>query len=189
MILHTLKNLYKQLIPSIAFQCHCPNQDSRRDIDHLCILSDDGVWIQFLCGNNPIDLKKQQLIWLGEVSCALTFNLLAKWVRYWQCNNEVSSPNSRWTLLGVLILKCSSFAQDDFSFCWTKEGSRRQLKTTSEPNVLTFESVSEKDFGYYRCEVKEAERVVLTVYRALYGDESSTSCVEPSLSGVFSIVC
>ena len=67
-ILHTLKNLYKQLVPSIAFQCSCPNQDSRRGIDHLCILSDDGVWIPFLCGNNPIDLRKYQMIWFGEVS-------------------------------------------------------------------------------------------------------------------------
>ena len=68
---HTLKNLYKQLVPSIAFQCSCPNQVSRRDIDHLCILSDDGVWIQFLCENNPIDLKKYQIIWLGEVIMSL----------------------------------------------------------------------------------------------------------------------
>ena len=130
-ILQTLKNLYKQLVPSIAFQCSCPNQDSGRDIDHLCILSDDGVWIQFLCGNNPIDLKKQQLIWLGEVSCALTFNLVAKWVRYWQCNIEVSSPNSRWTLLGVLILKCSSLLRMIFP----STGLRKALDVSSRQPV------------------------------------------------------
>ena len=90
---------------------------------------------------------------------------------------------------GSANLEVLKFAEDEFSFCWTREGSRRQLKTTSEPNVLTFESVSEKDLGFYRCEVKEAERVVLTVFRALYRHESSTSCADPSLSGVFSIVC
>ena len=75
------------------------------------------------------------------------------------------------------------FAQENFSFYWTKEGSRRQIKTTSEPNVLTFESVSEKDLGYYRCEVKEVERVVLTVYKALYKEKSNASCVDTSRSG------
>ena len=67
------------------------------------------------------------------------------------------------------------FAEDEFSFHWTKVGSKRQIQTTSEPNVLTFQSVSEKDLGYYRCEVMEAGKVVLTIYRALYKfvDESS----------------
>ena len=80
------------------------------------------------------------------------------------------------------------FAESAFSFYWMKEGSKHQIKTPGEPNELTFESVSEKDLGYYRCEVKEAGRVVLTVYRALYRDESSTSCVYPSPSGVLSLV-
>ena len=85
-------------------------------------------------------------------------------------------------------LEVLKYAEDDFSFYWTKEGSRRQIKTTCELNVLTFQSVSEKDLGYYRCEVKEAERVVLTVYRALYRDESNTCCInEPSPSGIMSI--
>ena len=66
------------------------------------------------------------------------------------------------------------FAEDEFSFHWTKEGSRHQIKTTSEPNVLTFQSVSEEDLGYYQCEVKEAGRIVLTVYRALYKDIESS---------------
>ena len=84
------------------------------------------------------------------------------------------------TYSGSAILEVLKFAEDDFSFHWTKEGSRHQIKTTGESNVLTFKSVSEKDLGYYRCVVKEAGRVVLTVYRALYRDESNTSCVDPS---------
>ena len=85
-------------------------------------------------------------------------------------------------------LEVLKYAEYDFSFHWTKEGSSRQIKTTCEPNVLTFQSVCEKDLGYYRCEVKEAERVVLTVYRALYRDESNTYCInEPSPSGIMSI--
>ena len=72
-------------------------------------------------------------------------------------------------------LEVLKFAEDDFSFHWTKEGSRQQIKTTSEPNVLTFQSVSEEDLGYYRCEVKEAGRVVLTIYRALYMDTDDKS--------------
>ena len=91
---------------------------------------------------------------------------------------------------GSADLEVLKFVQhEDFSFHWTKEGSRRQIKTTDEPNVLTFQSVGEEDLGYYRCEVKEAERVVLTAYKALYRDESHTSCVECSPSGMCSIVC
>ena len=59
------------------------------------------------------------------------------------------------------------FAEDDFSFHWTKEGSRRQIKTISKPNVLKFQSVNEDDLGYYRCQVNESEKVVFTLYRAL----------------------
>ena len=69
------------------------------------------------------------------------------------------------------VLKDSN--DNDFSFHWTKEGSSDQIKVSGKPNVLTFQSVGEKDLGYYRCEVKEAGKVVLTVYRALYRDESS----------------
>ena len=72
-------------------------------------------------------------------------------------------------------LEVLKFAADDFSFLWTKEGSKYQINTTC--NILTFECVSVEDFGYYRCEVTEAGKVVLTVYRALYRDDSSF--VEP----------
>ena len=70
-------------------------------------------------------------------------------------------------------LEVFKFARGDFSFHWTKEGSSEQTEVTSKPNVLTFQSVDEEDFGYYRCEVKEAGRVILTVYRALYKDTDS----------------
>ena len=62
---------------------------------------------------------------------------------------------------------------EDFSFLWTKEGCRGQNRATSESNSLTFQRVSEKDFGYYQCEVKEAGVVVFTVYRALYEEDDS----------------
>ena len=65
-IFFTFKSLYKQLRPQISFQCPCP--DSCRGSDHLCILDDDGLWIQFLCANTRISLRKYQEIWLGEVS-------------------------------------------------------------------------------------------------------------------------
>ena len=81
-------------------------------------------------------------------------------------------------------LEVLKYAEDEFSFHWTEEGSRHQIKTISEPNVLTFQSVSEKDFGYYRCEVREAEKVVLTVYRALYKNESAKGTeLPPTVAG------
>ena len=79
-------------------------------------------------------------------------------------------------------LEVVKYADDDFSFNWTKEGFRRQIETTS---ILAFQSVSEEDLGYYQCEVKEAKSVVLTVYRALYREESNTCCInEPFSSGM-----
>ena len=49
------------------------------------------------------------------------------------------------------------FAEDGFSFHWSKEGSRRQIKTTDDrPNTVSFPSVREEDFGHYQCEVKDA---------------------------------
>ena len=64
-------------------------------------------------------------------------------------------------------------AEDGFSFHWTKEGSRRQIKTTDDrPNTVSFPSVREEDFGHYQCEVKEAGKVVLNVCRALYNVEN-----------------
>ena len=66
--LYIPKSLYKQLVPQIAFQCPCPDHESSRGIDHLCILTDDGFWVQFLCGDNPVGLREHQQIWFGTVS-------------------------------------------------------------------------------------------------------------------------
>ena len=66
------------------------------------------------------------------------------------------------TLGGGAKLEVLKFTRDDFSFHWTKEGSTELIEVTSKPNVLTFQSMCEEDLGYYRCEVKEAGRVVLT---------------------------
>ena len=65
-----------------------------------------------------------------------------------------------------------------FSFNWSKVGDDdTQLSIHhSKPNMLTFQSVSEEDLDYYQCEVKEAGKVVLTVYRALYEGELSKFC-------------
>ncbi len=73
-------------------------------------------------------------------------------------------------------LEVLKFAEDGFSFYWSKEGSRRQIKTTDDqPNTLSFQSVSEEDFGHYQCEVKDAAagKVILTLYTALYKEETS----------------
>ncbi len=75
-------------------------------------------------------------------------------------------------------LEVLKFAEDGFSFHWSKEGSRRQIKTTDEqPNTLSFQSVSEEDFGHYQCEVKDAAagKVILTLYTALYKEDTSLS--------------
>ena len=77
--------------------------------------------------------------------------------------------------LGVLkFMKGQSLER--FSFNWSKVGiDDTQPPTTHHcnPNYLTFQSVSEEDLDYYQCEVKEAGKVVLTVYRALYKDALS----------------
>ena len=67
-ILYTLKSLYKELVPQISFQCPCPDHKACSGVSHLCTLSDDGFWIQFLCGDKSVDLRKYQQIWLGAVS-------------------------------------------------------------------------------------------------------------------------
>ena len=73
------------------------------------------------------------------------------------------------TFVDLEVLK---FADDGFHFNWTKVGSKRQFYPSIYPNVLSFSRISEDDLGYYRCDVKERGKVVLTVYRALYREES-----------------
>ena len=73
-------------------------------------------------------------------------------------------------------LEVLKFAEDGFSFHWSKEGSRRQIKTTvDQPNTVSFPSVREDDFGHYQCEVKDAAagKVLLTLYTALYKQDTS----------------
>ena len=62
-----------------------------------------------------------------------------------------------------------------FSFNWSKVGDDDTQPPihACKPNMLTFHSVREEDLGYYQCEVKEAGKMVLTVYRTLYEDELS----------------
>ena len=74
------------------------------------------------------------------------------------------------TFVDLEVLK---FAEDGFSFNWIKVGSRCQLNQSLYPNVLSFSRVGENDLGYYRCDVKERGKVVLTVYRALYNTSDS----------------
>ena len=66
-ILYSLKCLYKHVIPQIAFQCPCSEHEPNRDVNNFCILTDD-LWVQFLCGSNPVTLRKDQQVWLGKVS-------------------------------------------------------------------------------------------------------------------------
>ena len=70
-------------------------------------------------------------------------------------------------------LEVFKFAEEGFDFNWSKVGSRRQFYPSIYPNVLSFSRISEDDLGYYRCDVKERGKVVLTVYRALYREESN----------------
>ena len=70
-------------------------------------------------------------------------------------------------------LEVFKFAEDGFTFQWNKVGSRCQLNQSLYPNVLSFSRISKDDLGYYRCDVKERGKVVVTVYRALYNTSDS----------------
>ncbi len=62
-----------------------------------------------------------------------------------------------------------------FSFDWSKVGDDDTAPVPSKPNILSFQSVREEDFGHYQCEVKDAAagKVLLTLYTALYKEETS----------------
>ena len=64
-LLYTLKTLYKELIPQVAFQCPCPNHESKKG---LCELFDE-FYVHFVCQHvsKPITLRKGQQVWLGKV--------------------------------------------------------------------------------------------------------------------------
>ncbi|XP_064387346.1 uncharacterized protein LOC135335731 [Halichondria panicea] len=150
-ILYTLKCLFQHLVMHIAFQCPCSKDCTERSVNHLCALSSKSR-IRFICeaSKKAVGLKSEQQVWLGKHVCL----------------------GSR-TELEVL-----KFAEDGFSFHWSKEGSRRQIKTTDDqPNTVSFRSVREEDFGHYQCEVKDAAagKVLLTLYTALYKHQSRSS--------------
>ena len=70
-IVYTLRKLYPKLAPQIAFRCPCPDHMTSKGVDNLCKLQKD-VWVQFLCGNNPVTLTRDQQVWLGKVqSCVV----------------------------------------------------------------------------------------------------------------------
>ncbi|XP_064397861.1 uncharacterized protein LOC135344563 isoform X2 [Halichondria panicea] len=145
-IMYSLKILFPKLNLSVAFPCSCPKHAASKSLNNVCTLI-QGRKIHFLCGRSPVTLSKGQQVWLGK---------------------HVSIGSS--TELEVL-----KFAEGGFLFHWSKEGSRRQIKTTDDqPNTLSFQSVREEDFGHYQCEVKNAAagKVLFTLYTALYKEET-----------------
>ena len=85
------------------------------------------------------------------------------------------------TLGGNVTLEVLRFAKANFTYTWSKEGSRQLIQTNSiKPNTLTFKNIKEEDLGYYRCEVKKAGRVVLVLYRALYRHETMPGSIDSS---------
>ena len=166
-VLYFLKTLYENLVPLIAFQCPCSNHKAKRDVTNLCTIS-DGSKVRFICNDSMklVKLKPEQRIWLGKVSIFVTIN----------CINDAINSLQTKKVGEEAELEVLKFTEDGFSFHWTKEGSRRQIKTTDDrPNTLSFPSVREEDFGHYQCEVKDAAagKVLLTVYRALYKEKTS----------------
>ncbi|XP_064407459.1 uncharacterized protein LOC135352216 isoform X2 [Halichondria panicea] len=150
-ILYTIKCLFQHLVMHIAFQCPCSKACTERSVNHLCALSSKSR-IRFICeaSKKAVGLKSEQQVWLGKHVCL----------------------GSR-TELEVL-----KFAEDGFSFHWSKEGSSRQIKTPDDqPNTVSFQRVREEDFGHYQCEVKDAAagKVLLTLYTALYKHQSSNA--------------
>ena len=84
------------------------------------------------------------------------------------------------TLGSNVTLEVLKFARANFTYTWSKEGSHQLIQTNSiKPNTLTFKNIKEEDLGYYRCEVKEAGRVVLVLYRALYRHETMPGALIP----------
>ena len=97
----------------------------------------------------------------------------------------------RCTFIDLEVLKFY-LAEEGLNFHWSKVGSRRQFYPSIYPNVLSFSRISEDDLGYYRCEVKERGMVILTVYRALYRDESNSGMLYSNSADLYMyiyIVC
>ncbi len=75
----------------------------------------------------------------------------------------------------MCVLKFVRNPEEQFSFDWSKVGDDDTALVPSKPNTLSFQSVSEEDFGHYQCEVKDAAagKVILTLYTALYKENTS----------------
>ena len=60
-----------------------------------------------------------------------------------------------------------------FSFEWSIVGDDILSPVDpGKPNTLTFQTVNEEDLDYYKCTVREAGKVVLTIYLGLYSNQS-----------------
>ena len=66
-ILYTLRSLYANLIPQIAFHCPCPKHASHQDFINLCSLFESKSSIWFTCNRSPVLLTESQQVWLGKV--------------------------------------------------------------------------------------------------------------------------
>ena len=82
-------------------------------------------------------------------------------------------------------LEALKYDENNFSFDWKK---KHTSKATAELNVLQFQDIKQEDYGYYKCEVKEGEKVVLTVFRALYKGKPNTESNEIKSLKVCSIL-
>ena len=59
-----------------------------------------------------------------------------------------------------------SLTLEGLSFHWYKEGEKTEI-TPVEPNVLKIQSVTEEDFGQYKCEIKKEGIPYITSYLGL----------------------
>ena len=171
-VLYTLKNLYKNLVPQISFQCPCLEHSSGKNIKNLCTLTETRISVVFTCGRKHVTLRDTQQVWLGKVS---NTPFLAQTTIIFSSQGiilliQCVTPGS------YADLEALKFAESGLLFNWNKVRSRHQILPSTDSYILIFSSVSENDFGYYRCEVKEREKVILTVYRALYRDTASRQC-------------
>ena len=66
-VLYTLKNLYRNLVPQISFQCPCLEHSSHKNVNNLCTLVQSKVTVVFLCGRTLVTLSDTQQVWLGKV--------------------------------------------------------------------------------------------------------------------------
>ena len=56
---------------------------------------------------------------------------------------------------------------EGLSFHWYREGEDTELVTLAKPNVLKIQSVTEEDFGQYKCEIKKEGIPYITTYLGL----------------------